>query len=229
MTAQNLILLIEPDQKFFEFIREVLETEGYLVIRTKDALDVENLIENNLPKLVIISQNLKNLIPNEVVNKIRTNFSSIPVLMIMDEPNVDMLVRAYKLGLNDYIVKPFSLEDFIARVEILLLGLQQQKKQILKVADLSFDKNTLEVIRSGQTIDLTPREKALLRFLLRNKNRVLSREVILSRVWEYPTDVDSRAVDVYIGYLRSKIDNNFKNKLLHTVRGFGYMIADKKL
>ena len=130
-----------------------------------------------------------------------------------------------ELGADDYITKPFVEEELLARIKANLRRVKKNNEDI-KVADLELNSKNFEVKRAGKLIQLTPKEYKLLQYLMINKNRILSREMILNRIWLYSPDIESRAVDVYIGYLREKIDKSFKNKLIHTVRGFGYKISE---
>ena len=128
------------------------------------------------------------------------------------------------LGADDYITKPFVADILVARIKA---RLREDEGTVLRIGDLELNTQTVEVKRGGKNISLSQHEFKLLQYLLSNKERVLTREMILNRVWEYSLDVDTRVVDVYIGYLRKKIDHGFNNQLIHSVRGFGYVIREK--
>ncbi len=138
---------------------------------------------------------------------------------------VSDIVQGLNLGADDYITKPFVADEFLARLNARLRK-QGATDTILKIADLELNNKTLEVIRSGKRIQLTPQEFKLLQYLMTNKGRILTREMILNRIWLYSSEVETRVVDVYMGYLRKKIDSDFPKKLLHSVRGFGYVIRE---
>lgn len=222
----NRILIVGPDKRLFQHLKKGLEEKGYTVSHLSEPLELSNVIETQLPELILMASDLDLIITDDLIKRTRLNHPDLPIILLVNEVNPDFLLKSSKLGLSDYLATPFSEKDLLARVQIQLAG-PHRHSRILQLADLKLDLDTLKVTRSSQIIDLTPRETALLKFFMRNPNRVLSREVILSRVWAYPTNVDSRAVDVYIGYLRKKIDENFETNLFHTVRGFGYMLSDQ--
>lgn len=150
----------------------------------------------------------------------------MPVIILTARDSISDIVQGLNLGADDYITKPFVADEFLARIKARLRRQGGDSDALLKVADLELNNKTLEVKREGQIIQLTPQEFKLLQYLMNNKGRILTREMILNRIWLYSSDVETRVVDVYMGYLRKKIDNNHPKKLLHSIRGFGYVIKE---
>lgn len=219
------VILVEPDKELSNYIQERLGEEGISVYSVNSEIKLIEEIEKNSPDLVLLEHELNQLDCHDLCKQITENYPDLPIIIIIDEADQDHLVRDFKLGIDDYVTKPLSIEDLLTRIRV-RLTIEDKGENIIKISNLEINLNKYEVSRNGQKIDLSPREFSLLKFLARNKGRVLSREVILNRVWSYPVDVQSRAVDVYIGYLRNKIDQGFEKKIIHTVRGFGYMLKD---
>ncbi len=219
------VLLLEPEKKLADYIQEHLGDEGVSVEIVNSELDFEEKLEKTSPDLLLIEHDLKNIDPHDLSKQIAKEFPDLPIIIIVEEHDKDHLIQDFKLGVKDYVTKPVSIEELLTRIE-LELTTQGKGESKIKIDDLVIDLDKFKVTRDGQEIDLSPREFSLLKFLARNKGKVLSRDVILNRVWNYPIDVQSRAVDVYVGYLRNKIDQKFEKKLIHTVRGFGYMIKE---
>lgn len=160
-----------------------------------------------------------------VLLEIRKKYQDLPVIILTARDNISDIVQGLNIGADDYITKPFVADELLARVKARLrIGGEADTK--LSIADLELDDKTLEVKRGNKNIQLTPQEFKLLEYLMRNKGRILTREMILNRVWLYSQDIETRVVDVYMGYLRKKIDQGFEKKLLRSVRGFGYMIKE---
>jgi DNA-binding response OmpR family regulator len=219
------ILLLEPDGKLAKYIKDHLGDEGIDVNIVKSELDLEQRLEKTSPDLILLEHDLNNLDPHDLSKQLSKEFPDLPIITIVKEHDQNHLIRDFKLGVKDYVTKPISIEELLTRIN-LALRQEDNVKNVIKIDNLKIDLNKFSVSRGGKEIDLSPREFSLLKFLARNKGRVLSRDVILNRVWNYPVDIQSRAVDVYIGYLRNKIDQNFEKKLIHTVRGFGYMLKE---
>lgn len=150
------------------------------------------------------------------------SISNLPVIILTAKADAVDIVKGFNLGADDYVTKPYNFEELLARIRARLKNTSSDS--LLKVADLELDAQTFEVRRAGKKIELTPKEFKLLEYLMANSGHVLSRDMILSRVWLYSPDIESRAVDVYIGYLRDKIDKQSAKKLIKSVRGFGYML-----
>ncbi|MFW5982245.1 MAG: response regulator transcription factor [Halanaerobiaceae bacterium] len=205
-----------------------LEHEGYSAVVEHNGRDaLERLKEENF-NLVLLDIMLPELDGIEVCKEIR-EFSNIPVVMVTAKDAVPDKVEALDMGADDYITKPFAIEELLARIRALLRrkgSKEDSNEPILKIADLTIDKEKYKVERAGQEIELTKKEYDLLVYLAENKGIVLSREDILSSIWGYDYFGETNIVDVYIRYLRSKVDEQCEKKLIKTVRGVGYVMRD---
>lgn len=219
----NKILVVEDDPSIQEFLKEYLLDNGYAVETASDGVQALNSLKKSQPDLVLLDLGLPNVTGEAVCLEIRKKYPDLPVIILTAKDDVSDVVRGLNLGADDYITKPFVSEELLARIKARLRHGEDVK---LQVADLELNNKTFEVKRAEKLIQLSPHEFKLLQYLISNKGRVLTREMILNRVWLYSYEVDTRVVDVYIGYLRKKIDSDFKKKLIHSVRGFGYMIKD---
>lgn len=217
------ILVVEDDTGIQEFLRELLLDNGYAVETALDGVAGLNLIKKSQPDLVILDLGLPNVAGEAVCIEIRKKYPDLPIVILTAKDDVSDVVKGLNLGADDYITKPFVADELLARIRARLRHGEDVK---LQVGDLEMNNKTFEVKRSGKLIQLSPHEFKLLQYLISNKGRVLTREMILNRVWLYSYEVDTRVVDVYIGYLRKKIDSDYKKKLIHSVRGFGYMIKE---
>lgn len=219
----NKVLIVEDDQGIQEFLRELLLDNGFAAEVASDGITALSLIKKSQPDLVILDLGLPNLAGEAVCLEIRKKYPDLPIIILTAKDDVSDVIRGLNLGADDYITKPFVADELVARVKARLRNSDEVK---LQIADLELNNKTFEVKRSGKLIQLSPHEFKLLQYLISNKGRVLTREMILNRVWLYSYEVDTRVVDVYIGYLRKKIDADYKKKLIHSVRGFGYMIKE---
>ena len=219
----NKILVVEDDQSIQEFLKEYLLDNGYAVDTASDGVQALNSLKKTQPDLVLLDLGLPNVTGEAVCLEIRKKYPDLPVIILTAKDDVSDVVRGLNLGADDYITKPFVSEELLARIKARLRHGEDVK---LQVGDLELNNKTFEVKRGEKLIQLSPHEFKLLQYLISNKGRVLTREMILNRVWLYSYEVDTRVVDVYIGYLRKKIDSDFKKKLIHSVRGFGYMIKE---
>ena len=190
-----------------------------------DGVVALNIVEKTPPDLVLLDLGLPNMTGEAVCTQLKKHYPQIPVLILTARDSTSDIVSGLNIGADDYMTKPFDAEELLARIKARLrsVGVSDAK---LSIDSLELDPNTMEAKRSGQPISLTPQEFKLLHYLMANQGRVLSREMILSRVWSYSPDVESRVVDIYIGYLRKKIDQGFPKKLIKSVRGFGYMVKE---
>jgi len=163
----------------------------------------------------------------DICRKVRQAGIHTPILLLTAKDQVRDRVEGLNAGADDYMIKPFSFEELLARIRALMRRPTDAQPNVIKVGDLSLDTVSYEVQRSGQPIELSAKEFALLEYMLRNAGRVLSKDMIISHVWDFDADVLPNTVEVYMGYLRNKVDKPFTKPLLHTQRGFGYILKDK--
>ena len=216
------ILVVEDDKTIRECIREVLIEKGYIVELAEDGAEAVEKIRRQLPDLVVLDLGLPKLGGESVLAEIKKTSSQIQVIILTAKNNTSDIVKGFEMGADDYISKPFELEELVARIKVKL----KNGNGKLQVDGLVLDDTSVSVSRDGKVINLSPHEFKLLKYMMINKGKVLSRDMILNRVWQYSYDVDSRVVDVFIGYLRKKIDSDYKKKLISSVRGFGYVIKE---
>ncbi len=220
------ILVIEDDEKVANFIKKGLEEEQYAVDVSHDGEDGAHWAIQNEYDIVILDIMLPIKDGIEVCKEIRYNSVSTPILMLTAKDTVKDKIEALDTGADDYLTKPFSFEELLARIRALLRRSQGYSTNILKVADIELDPVSRSVNRSGEKINLTGKEYALLEYLMRNPGTVLSETKIIEHVWDMNFDSLSNTVNVYIHHLRNKIDKGFSHQLIHTVRGMGYMIEE---
>jgi DNA-binding response OmpR family regulator len=220
------ILVVEDERKVASFLRQGLQEDGHAVEVAADgeaALDL--LLASPGYDLVVLDLMLPKRDGFDVLRTLRARKVRTPVLVLTARDAVPDKVTGLDLGADDYLTKPFDFEEFLARVRALLRRGAAQSAPVLRVADLTLDPATREVTRGGRRIGLTAREHALLEYFLRNAGRVLTRPMLAQHVWGLDFDPESNIVDVYVGYLRRKIDGDGERRLLHTVRGAGYKLA----
>ena len=221
------ILLIEDEEKIARFVELELCYEGYKVEKAHDGRTGLELALSKDFDLILLDIMLPELSGMEVLRRIRRS-SSIPIIMLTARDSIVDKVSGLDSGANDYITKPFAIEELLARIRTALRKNNQKiKTNILSAGDLSLDIDRYTVKVKDTPVDLTKREFDLLCYLLKNKGIVLSRESLLENVRDYDFDGGTNAVDVYIRFLRAKIDDKFGIKLIHTVRGVGYVIKDE--
>lgn len=219
------ILIVEDDKDLRESLKELFVEGGYFVKTAADGVEALRLINNNEFDLVVLDLGLPVMSGESVCLEIRKKYPDIRVVILTAKDTTPDIIHGLNLGADDYVTKPFVVDELLARVRA-RLRFRGDADQKLKVADLELDNSTFEVRRAGRLIRLTPQEFKLLQYLMSNKGRVLTRDSILNKVWFYSEEVDTRVVDVYMGYLRKKIDNSSDKKLLHSVRGFGYVLKE---
>ncbi len=219
------ILVVEDDKGVQKYLKELLLENGFSVFAASDGISALNLIKKTEPDLVVLDLGLPNMSGEAVCMEIRKKYPQLKVIILTAKDTVQDVVQGLNLGADDYMTKPFIADVLIARIRARLRNQTGGEKK-LKVGDLELDNQTMEVRRNGKLVKLTPQEFKLLHYLMNNKGRILTREMILSRIWLSSPDIETRVVDVYMGYLRKKIDNGSKKVLLHSVRGFGYMIKE---
>ncbi len=221
------ILVVEDEKKVASFIKKGLEEEHYAVDIAYDGEEGLALAEINEYDLILLDIMLPKLDGMEVLRRIRGNGSSVPILMLTAKDSVEDIVSGLDSGSDDYLTKPFSFAELVARVRALLRRKTKEKTDLLTIGDLSLSTSTHRVKRGGREIELTAKEYALLEYFMRNPNRILTRTLITEHVWDYHFDPSTNVIDVYVNYLRKKIDQGFEKKLIHTIRGSGYMIKDE--
>jgi DNA-binding response OmpR family regulator len=219
------ILIVEDDKDLREVLRDLLTDSGYLVWTADDGTTALSMIQKNEPNLILLDLGLPTLTGEAVVREAKKTYPEIPIIILTGKDSVADKVTGLNLGADDYITKPFEPDELMARIKA-RLRMMQADNNIFTVSDLTLNTKTLEVKRAGKDITLTPQEFKILEYLMSNKGRVLTREMILSRLWRSNPDIETRVVDVYIGYLRKKIDAGHKKKVIQSVRGFGYKIVD---
>jgi two-component system, OmpR family, copper resistance phosphate regulon response regulator CusR len=220
------ILVVEDDRKVASFIRKGLEEEGHAVEVAADGDEaVERGADGSAWDLVVLDVMLPKRDGFEVLKALRAQKIKTPVLMLTARDGVADRVAGLDGGADDYLTKPFAFEEFLARVRALLRRGVTQGAPALRLLDLTLDPATREVTRGRRRITLTAREYALLEYFLRSAGRVLTRPMIAQHVWGLDFDPESNIVDVYVGYLRRKIDGEGDRRLLHTLRGAGYKLA----
>ena len=218
-------LLVEDDNTLAEFVAKGLGEAGFAVDRAADAERGLALALERPPDIVIVDLMLPGADGLTLIDNLRRRGRTLPVLILSARHTVDDRVRGLQAGGDDYLVKPFAFPELLARVQALLRrSTATPEPSRLHVGDLMLDLLTRRVSRQGQQIELRPREFALLEYLMRNAGKVVSKTMILSRVWDYNFDPRTNVVDVLVHRLREKIDRDFEPKLLHTVRGVGFVL-----
>lgn len=226
---ERKILIIEDEQKIADTLQRGLTENGYFAEVAYDGNVGYKLFSNHEFNLVILDINLPGIDGYKLCKIIRSSNSSIPVIMLTSMSTLNDKIEGYDAGADDYIVKPFEFRELLLKIRVLLKRTMNQNipvGSILKAGDLEMNLDSKEVIRDGKKISLTAKEFQLLEYLLRNKNRVVSRSDIAISVWDIDFDTNTNVIDVYISYLRNKIDKEFDQKLIQTQVGMGYVIKD---
>ncbi len=222
------LLVVEDEKTLANLIKEGLEEEGFSVDVAYDGQEGLFMAQNEPFDLVVLDIMLPETDGIEILKSMRKNKINTPVLMLTAKSDVEDKVSALNIGADDYLTKPFSFDELLARIKAVLRRNFKEASNIIRIADLKLDLSTREVERAGKKIDLTAREYALLEYLVLNKNRLLTRTDITEHIYNYEFDFDSNVVDVTVTRLRKKIDKDFEKKLIHTVRGAGYMIKEEE-
>ncbi len=220
------VLVVEDEHKIANALKKVLQQEHYAVDVSYDGEDGLVMATTQPYDLAIIDLGLPKKDGISLIKEIRSQGLHMPIVILTAKGSTSDKVAGLDAGADDYILKPFAMDEVMARVRALLRRPGVQHDTTLSAADLTLNTNTFEVKRAGKTIQLTSKEFALLEYLLRNKGRPLNKEQIINHVWDYDADVMPNTVEVYIRYLRQKIDDPFKIPLIRTARGFGYSIDD---
>ncbi|MBP9700692.1 response regulator transcription factor [Candidatus Woesebacteria bacterium] len=224
MSVVPTIVVVEDEPSLLEYLQDILVNQRFTVHPVNKGTQALTLIEQVNPNLVLLDLSLPDISGETVCAEVKKLFPRMPIIILTAKDDTKDIVAGLGLGADDYITKPFKTEELLARIQARLRD--PSSDPVLRMGDLEMNTETFEVKRADKTIPLTQTEYTLLHYLLTNKNRVLTRDMILSSVWSYTPDVESRVVDVYIGYLRKKIDKGHTDKLIHSMRGFGYSLRD---
>ena len=218
------ILVIEDDRTVGQYVKRGLEEQQYHADLVGDGMEGLRLAAGGQYDLLVLDLRLPGMTGLEVLRTLRDRGSTMPILVLTAQDAVDFKVQALRSGADDYVTKPFAFEELLARVEALGRRPQQMRSPTILVADLELDTATREVRRGGEAIELTPKEYAVLEYLMRHSPRVMSRTLITEYAWDYHFDPGTNIVDVVINRLRKKVDSGHAQKRVHTVRGVGYVI-----
>lgn len=223
------ILIIEDEHKIARALKRALEQEGYAVDVEYDGDGGHAMATTEPYDAAVIDRMLPgDYSGTDIVQAMRTANVHTPVLLLTAMATVDDKTKGLDSGADDYLVKPFALEELLARIRALLRRPKEQLSTVLKAGDLTLNTTTSAVERDGKSISLTQKEYGLLEYLLRNQGRPISKETIISHVWDYDANILPNTVEAYIKYLRAKVDKPFATPLIHTVRGFGYKLEAQK-
>ncbi len=225
---QTKILIVEDEPKVASFIQRGLEENGFECKIAADGLMGKRMFAAEDFSLIILDLNLPYLDGIELCREIRKINQKIPIIMLTALGTTEDKIIGFDSGADDYLVKPFEFRELLARIKSLLkrISIIESEENILTILDLKVDLNTFEVFRRDSKISLTQKEYALLIYLLQNKGRVVSRAEIAQHVWDIHFDTGTNIIDVYVNFLRKKIDKDFEHKLIHTQTGFGYIMKE---
>ena len=218
------LLVVEDEKKLNELITKKLKKEYYGVDSCFDGEEAVRYVEGTEYDAIILDIMLPKLDGFEVIKKIRAKKNKVPILLLTARDNIDDKVKGLDYGADDYLVKPFIFEELMARIRVLLRRNSGNADNVITVANLKIDLDAKTVFRDDLLIKLSGREYSILEYLIRNKGKILSRERIEDHIWNYDYEGGTNVIDVYIRYLRKKIDDNYTPKLIHTIRGLGYVL-----
>lgn len=221
------ILVVEDEKKLASFIQRALKEMKYAVDLAYDGNEGSFMAEENPYDLIVLDIMLPNKDGFSICRDLRKKNIDTPILMLTAQDDVDDKIKGLDSGADDYLTKPFSFGEFLARVRALLRRKQNTKTTKLKIADLELDQLTHTVMRGSKLIDLTSTEYALLEYLMLNANQIVTRTMISEHVWSDDFDAFSNVINVYINYIRKKVDDGFDKKLIHSIRGVGYILKEK--
>ena len=222
------VLVAEDERDLNNIVCKKLTAEGYSADACYDGKEALEYIEAAEYDVIILDVMMPEMDGFELIKTVRSCGISTPVIFLTARDSVEDRIAGLDLGASDYVIKPFSLAELMARVRAAVRKSSGNATNIYEIADMTVDTATKKVVRGGKEIDLSAKEFALLEFMIRNKGVVLSREKIENNIWNFDYEGGTNAVDVYIRYLRRKIDEGFDTKLIHTVRGSGYVLREGK-
>ncbi len=220
------VLLIEDDIKLLENIKTGLKKQGFRVDVAKDGEEGLYLAQNNKYDVIIVDWMLPKLSGIDLIKKLRSEGIHTPILILTAKGEIEDKVEGLKVA-DDYLTKPFDFEELIARLKALYRRSQNIQDNVLKIADLELNPETKEVKRGGKYIDLTAKQFELLKYLMINKNKIVTPEMIANNLWEMDDEINSNVINVYISHIRKKIDKDADKKLIKTIRGMGFKISDE--
>lgn len=220
------ILLVEDEEALAQFLKQELTYEGYEVRVEHDGMGGLVAARESKPDLIILDWMLPRLSGIEICHRLRSSHDTVPILLLTAKDEVSDRVTGLDAGADDYIIKPFSLEEFLARVRAHIRRTQEPNPDVLKFDDLSLDRRSREVRRGNRIIELTAKEFDLLEYLISHPRQVLTRDQILEKVWGYDFMGDSNIIEVYVRYLRIKLEAENEPRLIQTVRSVGYVLRD---
>ena len=218
------ILIVEDEKKVAAFIKKGLEEETYAVDIASDGEEGFHLGEQNQYDLIILDLMLPKINGLDILSGLRAQKIDTPILLLTAKDSVEDKVEGLNQGADDYLTKPFAFSELLARIRVLLRRGKAESKTTLEISDLTLNLVSHKVSRRNEEIELTGKEYSLLEYFMRNQEKVLTRTMIAEHVWDYNFDTFTNVIDVYVNHLRKKIDKNFSNKLLHTLRGVGYVM-----
>lgn len=221
------VLLVEDEERLASFIRKGISAEGYEVDVAYDGRAGLSFFRRDIYDIIILDVNIPLLNGFDLCQLIRSENEIVPVLMLTALDSLSDKTDGFNAGADDYLAKPFEFQELLLRLRALTRRNGPKQKQRLQLADLELNLDTKTVARAGKRIDLTTREYALLEYLMLNKGKIISRVDISERVWSLNLDSSTNVIDVYISYLRKKIDKDFSPKLLHTIVGMGYVLREE--
>jgi len=220
------ILVVDDDPRITDLLRRILAYEGYSVAIAASGSEALNRSLERPPDLVVLDIMLPGLDGLEVAQRLRTAGDNVPILMLTARDTVADRVKGLETGADDYLVKPFAPEELVARVKALLRRSQEEQHEVLRYADVELDTGTRIAHRGAREIELSPTEYELLLLFMKRPRQVLTREIILDRVWGMDFEGSSNVMEVYVGYLRAKLEAEGEPRLIHTIRGVGYVFKE---
>jgi len=220
------ILLIEDDVKLLENIKKGLKQYGFRVDTAKDGEEGLYLAQNNKYDVIVVDWMLPKISGIDLIKQLRKEGNNTPILILTAKGDIEDKVEGLQVA-DDYLTKPFNFEELVARLKALFRRSHNIKENILKIADLELNPDTKEVKRGGKYIDLTAKQFELLKYLMVNKNRIVTPMMIANNLWEMDDEINSNVINVYISHIRKKIDKDYDKKLIKTIRGMGFKISDE--
>jgi two-component system response regulator PrrA len=218
------VLVVDDDEAIRTALERALRLEGFAVQTAEDGQRALELVEESRPGVIVLDVVMPNLSGISVVSRLRARGNDVPICVLSARDEVQDRVAGLEAGADDYVIKPFDLEELVARLRALLRRGPSSEGEVIRVGELIVDPSQRRVTRSGRDVELTRREFELLEELARHRNVVLSRQQLLETVWGYDFEVEGNVVDVFIGYLRRKLEAGGEERMIHTVRGVGFVL-----